>query len=92
MNDAACKIAKEVAEESSRDILVAGCLSETFAYTGPDSKEDSDAEFAVQVKCFIENDVDFVVAEVSLSFQLVENSAIIYFFVYFLHFTAKWLC
>ncbi|XP_065061254.1 S-methylmethionine--homocysteine S-methyltransferase BHMT2-like isoform X1 [Rhopilema esculentum] len=63
MNDAACKIAKEVAEESSRDVLVAGCLSETFAYTGPDSKEDSAAEFAVQVKCFIENDVDFVVAE-----------------------------
>eukprot|EP00795_Rhopilema_esculentum_P007055 gene7055-12686_t len=63
ISNAACRIAKDVAEESDREILVAGCMCETFAYTGPYSMKECDAEFEVQVQCFIENDVDFVIAE-----------------------------
>ena len=45
--------------------MVAGSLSETCVYTGkPESKEAVQEEFSKQFQPFIDNDVDFVVAEV----------------------------
>ncbi len=64
MNRAACQIAKEVAAESERPIMVAGCLSETSAYTHKTDKAKVQAEFETQMDIFVENDVDFVIAEV----------------------------
>eukprot|EP00794_Sanderia_malayensis_P014943 gene14943-16484_t len=63
LSSAACKLAKEVAAESDRHILVAGCLSATKSYTGKDSKDKVQAEFELLLNSFLENDVDFVVAE-----------------------------
>ena len=47
--------------------MVAGSLSETCVYTGkPECKEAVQEEFSKQFQPFIDNDVDFVVAEVTL--------------------------
>ena len=59
----ACKIAKEVADESERPILVAGCLSETSLFKGPQSRGAVKEQFKSQVEIFREQNVDFVVAE-----------------------------
>jgi len=66
ISDAACTIAKEVAAESNRDIMIAGSLSETVAYSGFGSRERVENEFAPQIQTFMKNDVDFVIAEVNL--------------------------
>jgi len=63
ISDAACTIAKEVAAESNRDIMIAGSLSETVAYSGFGSRERVENEFAPQIQTFMKNDVDFVIAE-----------------------------
>eukprot|EP00112_Aurelia_sp_Birch-Aquarium-sp1_P002081 Seg1226.9 transcript_id=Seg1226.9/GoldUCD/mRNA.D3Y31 product="Betaine-homocysteine S-methyltransferase 1" protein_id=Seg1226.9/GoldUCD/D3Y31 len=59
----ACKIAKEVAAECDRPILVAGSLSETGLYKGPASRGAVQKAFESQIKTFLEQNVDFVVAE-----------------------------
>ena len=46
--------------------MIAGSLSETMAYSGFGSREAVENEFAPQIQTFMENDVDFVIAEVSL--------------------------
>ena len=46
--------------------MIAGSLSETMAYSGFGSREAVEKEFAPQIQTFMENDVDFVIAEVSL--------------------------
>ena len=46
--------------------MVAGSLSETMAYTGPGSKKDVEDEFEPQIQTFMNNDVDFVIAEVNI--------------------------
>jgi len=63
ISDAACNIAREVAGESHRDIMIAGSLSETMAYAGSGSREAVENELETQVQTFIKNDVDFVIAE-----------------------------
>eukprot|EP00794_Sanderia_malayensis_P015198 gene15198-16767_t len=63
LNSAACRLAKEVAAESDRHVMVAGCLSQTDSYNGTESKGIVQPQFEVQLKSFLENEVDFVVAE-----------------------------
>ncbi|KAK8404743.1 hypothetical protein O3P69_007766 [Scylla paramamosain] len=61
INDAACRLAREVAEEG--DGLVAGGLSQTPTYLSGMSKADTQKEFQKQVDVFVENKVDFLIAE-----------------------------
>lgn len=61
INDAACKIAREVANEG--DALVAGGISQTPAYLSGLGKEAVQKEFKKQVDCFVANKVDFLIAE-----------------------------
>ena len=44
--------------------MIAGSLSQTTIYEGPDSRKKVEEELQPQIETFIENDVDFVVAEV----------------------------
>ncbi|XP_076333424.1 betaine--homocysteine S-methyltransferase 1-like [Tachypleus tridentatus] len=68
INNAACKIAREVAEEG--DCLVAGGLSQTPTYLSDRNKEKVQEEFRKQVKVFTENRVDFLICEY---FEYVEE-------------------
>ncbi|XP_076333428.1 betaine--homocysteine S-methyltransferase 1-like [Tachypleus tridentatus] len=61
INKAACKLAREVAEEG--DCLVAGGLSQTPTYLSGRNKEKVQEEFRKQVKVFTENGVDFLICE-----------------------------
>ncbi|KAK7072807.1 hypothetical protein SK128_028195 [Halocaridina rubra] len=61
INDAACRIAREVAEEG--DALVAGGLSQTPTYLSGLGKTNTQKEFQRQVDVFVENKVDFLIAE-----------------------------
>lgn len=61
INDAACRLAREVAEEG--DGLVAGGLSQTPSYLSGMGKDKVQAEFKKQVDVFVENKVDFLIAE-----------------------------
>ncbi|XP_068247731.1 betaine--homocysteine S-methyltransferase 1-like [Palaemon carinicauda] len=61
INDAACRLAREVAEEG--DALVAGGLSQTPTYLSGLGKENTQKEFQRQVDVFVENKVDFLIAE-----------------------------
>lgn len=61
INDAACRLAREVADEG--DALVAGGLSQTPTYLSGMSKADTQKEFQRQVDVFVENKVDFLIAE-----------------------------
>jgi len=61
INDAACRIAREVAEEG--DAMVAGGLSQTPTYLTGMGKAAVQAEFKKQVDVFVENGVDFLIAE-----------------------------
>lgn len=62
INNAACKIAREVADEG--DALVAGGISQTPAYLSGLGKEAVQKEFKKQIDCFVANNVDFLIAEV----------------------------
>ncbi|CAK8696229.1 unnamed protein product [Clavelina lepadiformis] len=62
INEAACKMAKEVAKEG-RDVLVCGGLSPVEAYTDGKGEAAVKEEFEEQLKIFIKHDVDFVLAE-----------------------------
>ena len=61
INDAACRLAHEVANEG--DALVAGGISQTPAYLSGLGKEKVQAEFKKQVDSFVANKVDFLIAE-----------------------------
>merc|ERR1719228_2911268 len=61
INDAACHLAREVAEEG--DGLMAGGLSQTPTYLSGLGKEKTQKEFQNQVDVFVENKVDFLIAE-----------------------------
>lgn len=61
INNAACHIAHEVANEG--DALVAGGIAQTPGYLSGHGKEAVQAEFKKQVDCFVANNVDFLLAE-----------------------------
>ncbi|CAL4211189.1 unnamed protein product [Meganyctiphanes norvegica] len=61
INDAACRLAREVAEEG--DGLMAGGLSQTPTYLSGLGKEKTQKEFQNQIDVFVENKVDFLIAE-----------------------------
>jgi len=61
VNDAACRLAHDVANEG--DALVAGGISQTPTYLSGLGKEKTQAQFKKQVDVFVENKVDFLIAE-----------------------------
>jgi len=61
INEAACKIAREVANEG--DALVAGGISQTPTYLSNKGKSNVQAEFRKQVQVFTKNKVDFLICE-----------------------------
>ena len=62
INEAACDLAREVADEG--DALVAGGVSQTPSYLSCKSEDDVKAIFKKQIDVFIKKDVDFLIAEV----------------------------
>jgi len=61
INEAACKIAREVADEG--DALVLGGICQTPSYLSGKSKAEVQNEFRKQVQVFVTNKVDFLLAE-----------------------------
>lgn len=61
LNQAACKMAREVANEG--DAIVCGSLSPVLSYFKNKDMEGARKEFESQLQPFIDNDVDFVLAE-----------------------------
>ncbi|XP_071440868.1 betaine--homocysteine S-methyltransferase 1-like [Hetaerina americana] len=61
INEAACRLAKEVAAEG--DALVAGGLSQTPTYLSAKGKKEVQADFQKQVKVFLDNSLDFLICE-----------------------------
>lgn len=62
INEAACDLAREVANEG--DALVAGGVSQTPSYLSCKSEVDVKAIFKKQIDVFVKKDVDFLIAEV----------------------------
>lgn len=62
INEAACDLAREVANEG--DALVAGGVSQTPSYLSCKSEDDVKAIFKKQIDVFVTKDVDFLIAEV----------------------------
>lgn len=62
INEAACDLAREVANEG--DALVAGGVSQTPSYLSCKSETDVKATFKKQLDVFIKKNVDFLIAEV----------------------------
>lgn len=65
VNEAACDLAREVANEG--DALVAGGVSQTPSYLSCKSETEVKAIFKKQMDIFIKKNVDFLIAEVKLS-------------------------
>ncbi|XP_041102403.1 betaine--homocysteine S-methyltransferase 1 isoform X2 [Polyodon spathula] len=61
VNEAACDIAREVADEG--DALVAGGVSQTPSYLSCKSEADVKAIFKKQLDVFVKKNVDFMIAE-----------------------------
>ncbi|GIX73065.1 betaine--homocysteine S-methyltransferase 1 [Caerostris extrusa] len=61
INEAACKLAREVANEG--DALVGGGISQTPSYLSGKGKENVQEEFRKQVQVFVNNKVDFLICE-----------------------------
>jgi len=61
INQAACDLATEVAREG--DALAAGGISQTPTYLSGKGKDAVQAEFRKQVEVFVENKMDFLIAE-----------------------------
>lgn len=61
INDQACKIAHEVADEG--DALVAGGICQTPTYLSGKGKSATQEEFRKQLNSFVKNGVDFLIAE-----------------------------
>lgn len=64
INEAACDLAREVANEG--DALVAGGVSQTPSYLSCKSEKEVKAIFKKQLDVFIKKNVDFLIAEVLL--------------------------
>lgn len=62
INEAACDLAREVADEG--DALVAGGVSQTPSYLSCKSDADVKAIFKKQLDVFVKKNVDFLIAEV----------------------------
>lgn len=65
INEAACDLAREVANEG--DALVAGGVSQTPSYLSCKSEKDVKAIFKRQLDVFVKKNVDFLIAEVRTS-------------------------
>lgn len=65
INDAACKLAREVANEGQA--LVIGGVSPTPTFMNDLGREACIANFKKQVDVFVKNDVDFLLGEVCFS-------------------------
>lgn len=63
INQAACDMAFEVANEG--DALVCGGVCQTPTYLSGKGKEACQKEFEKQLEIFLKNDMDFLLAEVS---------------------------
>uniref|UniRef100_A0A3B4FDB8 Betaine--homocysteine S-methyltransferase 1-like n=1 Tax=Pundamilia nyererei TaxID=303518 RepID=A0A3B4FDB8_9CICH len=61
INEAACDLAREVANEG--DALVAGGVSQTPAYLSGKTEEEVKAIFIKQIDVFVQKNVDFLIAE-----------------------------
>jgi len=61
INDASCRIAREVADEG--DGLVGGGICQTPSYLSGLGKQHTQAEFQKQVDVFVKNGVDFLICE-----------------------------
>lgn len=64
INEAACDLAREVANEGSA--LVAGGVSQTPSYLSCKSEDEVKTIFKKQLDVFVKKDVDFLIAEVIL--------------------------
>lgn len=64
INEAACDLAREVANEG--DALVAGGVSQTPSYLSCKSETDVKAIFKKQLDVFVKKNVDFLIAEVEI--------------------------
>ena len=62
INQAACDLAREVANEG--DALVAGNICQTPSYMSGHGKDVVQKEFQKQIEVFVKNDVDFLLGEV----------------------------
>lgn len=62
INEAACNMAREVANEG--DALVAGGVSQTPSYLETHSEVEVKAIFKKQMDDFLKKDIDFFIAEV----------------------------
>ena len=62
INEAACDLAREVANEG--DALVAGGITQTPAYLSCKSETEVKALFKKQTDVFVKKNVDFLIAEV----------------------------
>lgn len=63
INEAACRIAHEVADEG--DALVAGGITRCPVYVQGKGKVAVQAQIKKQLEVFVKNKVDFIIAEVS---------------------------
>ena len=72
INQAACDLAREVANEG--DALVAGNFCQTPSYMSGLGKEVVQQEFKKQVDVFVKNDVDFLLGEVIVSVEIFPRS------------------
>ncbi|CAL8277131.1 unnamed protein product [Merluccius merluccius] len=61
INEAACDLAREVADEGG--VLVAGGVSQTPSYLSCRSEDEVKAVFMKQVEVFVQKNVDFIIAE-----------------------------
>lgn len=64
INEAACDLAREVADQGSA--LVAGCMSKTPCYAKNHNETEVKAIFKKQMDDFLKKDIDFFIVEVSL--------------------------
>ena len=64
INEAACDLAREVANEGGA--LVAGGVSQTPSYLSCKSETEVKAIFKKQLDVFVKKNVDFLIAEVDL--------------------------
>lgn len=62
INEAACDLAREVANEG--DALVAGGVSQTPSYLSCKCEDEVKATFKKQIDVFVQKNVDFLIAEV----------------------------
>ncbi|XP_037787975.1 betaine--homocysteine S-methyltransferase 1-like [Penaeus monodon] len=70
INDSACSIAHEVAKEG--DVLVAGSVTQCPSYTEGLGKEAVQANIKTQMKSFVKNNVDFIIAEFFMYVEEIE--------------------